>query len=326
MPAKSSKKTPATKTVPRPTAAKLADKPRRLRNAPRYKFRFRRQFSQPQPIVSVWRITRRTASILWQHKVLFLGLALIYGVLNLLLVRGFSGGTDVSQIKSDLSEVFKGNVGALASSMSIFVTLVSTSGNTSSSTGGAYQLFVVLVMSLAVIYALRMTLANEIIRLRDAFYQGMYPLIPFLLVLLVVALQCLPFLLGATIYNIAVSTGIAGDVGEQALWGILFLLLAGASVYMLCSSLFALYIVTLPGMTPMKALRSARELVRFRRWPIIRKLFFLPLVLLVAAAVIMLPVILVLPVLAQWLFFLLTMIGLVAMHAYMYVLYRELLP
>jgi hypothetical protein len=325
MPAKSSKK-PTAKPAARAIVAKATDKPRRLRDAPRYKFRFRRQFSQPQPIVSVWRITRRTASILWQHKRLFLGLAITYGLLNLILVRGFSGGTDVSQIKSDLGDVFKGNIGALASSMSIFVALVSTSGNTSSSTGGAYQLFVVLIMSLAVIYALRMTLAGEIVRIRDAFYQGMYPLIQFLLVLVVVALQCLPFLLGATIYSIVASTGIATDVGEQALWGILYLLLAGVSIYMLCSSLFALYIVTLPGMTPKKALRSARELVRYRRWPIIRKLLFLPLVLFVAAAVIMLPVILVVPVLAQWLFFLLTMIGLVAMHAYMYVLYRELLP
>jgi hypothetical protein len=288
-------------------------------------FRFRKRVSQPRPIVNVWRITRRTAGLLWRHKWLFLGLALIYGALNVVLVRGFSGGADVSQIKSDLGEVFQGNFGALASGVSIFVALVSTSGNTSSTTGGAYQLFVVLVMSLAVIYALRMSLASEIIRLRDAFYQGMYPLVPFLLVLLVVALQCLPFLLGATIYNIAISAGIATDIGQQALWGLLFAALASVSVYMLCSSLFALYIVTLPGMSPMKALRSARELVRYRRWPIIRKLLFLPLALLVFAAVIMLPVILVVPVLAEWLFFVLTMIGLVAMHAYMYVLYRELL-
>lgn len=325
MPTKTSQK-PSTKKPVRPVTAPESDKPRRLRQAPRYMLRFRKRVSQPQPIVSVWRITRRTAQILWQHKGLFLGLALIYGLLNLLLVSGFSGGADVSRIKSELSEVFKGNVGALTSSVSIFVALVSTSGNTSSATGGAYQLFVVLVMSLAVIYALRMSLAGEIIRLRDAFYQGMYPLIPFLLVLLVVVLQCLPFLLGATIYNIAISAGIATDIGQQALWGLLFAALASVSVYMLCSSLFALYIVTLPGMSPMKALRSARELVRYRRWPIIRKLLFLPLALLILAALIMLPIILVVPVVAQWLFFVLTMVGLVAMHAYMYVLYRELLP
>ena len=55
--------------------------------------------------------------------------------------------------------------------------------------------------------------------------------------------------------------------------------------------MFALYIVTLPDMTPMKALRSARELVRYRRWTVLRKVLFLPLMLLVVAAIIMVPII-----------------------------------
>ncbi len=288
-------------------------------------FRFRRRVSQPHRIESVWSVTKQAATILWRYKELFLWLSVAYGLLNIILVRGFSGGTDVSQLKSDFSHVFHGDFSALASSLTVFVSLVSTSGNTSSATGGAYQLFLVLIMSLATIYALRMSFAGNAIRLRDAFYQGMYPLVQFLLVLLVVAIQSLPFIIGATMYSVVVSTGIASDVGQQFLWAIGFAVLAGWSLYMLCSSLFALYIVTLPDMTPLKALRSARELVRFRRWPLIRKLVFLPLALLVAAAVIMLPVILLVPVVAQWLFFFLTMTGLVVAHAYMYTLYRELL-
>ena len=39
----------------------------------------------------------------------------------------------------------------------------------------------------------------------------------------------------------------------------------------------------------------------------------------------MVPIIIVLTPLAQWVFFLLTMFTLVAIHAYMYTLYRELL-
>jgi hypothetical protein len=39
----------------------------------------------------------------------------------------------------------------------------------------------------------------------------------------------------------------------------------------------------------------------------------------------MLPIIILLTSLAQWVFFLLTMFALVAVHAYMYTLYRELL-
>jgi hypothetical protein len=94
---------------------------------------------------------------------------------------------------------------------------------------------------------------------------------------------------------------------------------------MLSSSLFALYIVTLPDMTPLTALRSARQLVRYRRWTVLRKIFWLPVALLILAAVIMVPIIIWLTAIAQWVFFLLTMFSLVATHAYMYNLYRELL-
>ncbi|MEO6513843.1 MAG: hypothetical protein ABIR37_04105 [Candidatus Saccharimonadales bacterium] len=274
---------------------------------------------------SVWSITKTVARMLWLHKKVFLSLALIYGVLNLVLVRGFTGGLNVSDLKGQLDQAFSGHLAALATSATVFASLVSTSGNTSNSTGGAYQTFLLLIMSLAVIWALRMTLAGEAFRLRDSFYKGMYPLVPFLLVFVVIGLQLLPLVIGAGIYSLVVSSGIAVNAFQQILWGIGCAALVALSLYWLTASLFALYIVTLPNMTPRKALRSARELIRGRRLSVLRKLLFLPLALFLAAIVIMLPVILLAAPLAQWLFFLLTMCSLVVVHAYMYTVYRELL-
>jgi hypothetical protein len=94
---------------------------------------------------------------------------------------------------------------------------------------------------------------------------------------------------------------------------------------MVSSSIFALYIVTLPDVTPMQALRSARELVRYRRWSIARKVLFLPVSLLVIAAVIMVPVILLVTPASEWVFFILSMLSIAVIHSYMYSLYRELL-
>jgi hypothetical protein len=153
----------------------------------------------------------------------------------------------------------------------------------------------------------------------------MYPLVPFMLVLTVVGLQLVPMLIGSTLYVTVINGGIAVYAAEKILWGLLFIVLALLSLYMLASSLFALYIVTLPDMTPMKALRSARELVRYRRWTVLRKMLALPLILLLVAFVIMLPIIILAAPLARWVFFLLTMTALTAAHAYMYTLYRELL-
>lgn len=322
MPKKSGKTTPK-KNTEKAVAKPL--KPRRIKPG-RYKsLRLQQRIKHPVKLPSVWRITKRSALTLWEHKELFIGIALIYGFVNVSLAQGTSGGTDVSTLKDAFNQVFTGHLGFLASGLSIFAVLIGTAGNTSSQTAGAYQIFLAIIGSLAIIWALRLVVSGSRPRVRDAYYRGMTPLIPFLLVLLAIGLELLPLIIGSSLYSLVVNNGIAVDVVERLIWALLFGLLALLTFYMLSSSLFALYIVTLPDMTPVKALRSARELVRYRRWTVLRKLLFLPLILLVAAAVIMLPIIIVLTPLAQWSFFLLTMFSLVAIHTYIYTLYRELL-
>jgi hypothetical protein len=229
---------------------------------------------------NAWQLTRTTALTLWDNRRLFVGLTLVYGLLNLVLVQGLSSSTDMTSLKHTLSQAFTGHLGSVASSLSVFVVLVDSAGNSSSPTAGVYQLLLALIVSLAVIWALRQRLAGHQIRVRDAYYRGMYPLIPFILVLIVVGLQLLPLLIGSTLYSLVISNGIAVNFIEKLIWLLVFALLALWTLYMLSSSLFALYIVTLPDMTPLKALRSARELVRHRRWTVLRKILCLPVILL----------------------------------------------
>jgi hypothetical protein len=326
-----SKKTPKSSRKTSKTAAslpvsKIAPKPRRFKT-PKYKtFRLSKQIKHPQALPSAWKLSKQAAKLLWQHRKLIIGITLIYGLLNIILVRGFSGSTDVSELKNVLNQIFDGNWGHFASSLTIFALLVTSAGNTTSSTGGTYQLLLVLIISLALIWTFRQVLAGHTkVRVRDGFYRGMYPFIPFVLVLLVIGVQLIPLLVGSTLYSTVINNGIAVYAVEKFFWGLLFFLLALLSLYMICSSIFALYIVTLPDMTPMKALRSARELVRFRRWTVLRKVLFLPVALLIIAAIIMVPIITFATPAAQWLFFILTMLAVAAVHAYMYTLYRELL-
>jgi hypothetical protein len=274
---------------------------------------------------NVLSLTKRAALLLWQHKGLFAGIVIVYGLLNLILVQGLASNTDISSLKDTLNQAFTGHLHQLASGLAVFAVLVGSAGNGSSDTAGAYQVFLVLLTSLAVIWALRQVLAGQRLRVRDAYYRGVYPLVPFILVLCVIGLQLLPLVIGTGLYSIVVSNGIAIHAIERFFWGVLAVGLSALSLYWVCSSLFALYIVTLPDMTPIKALRSARELVRYRRVQIVRKVLWLPFVLFVAAAVVMVPIIILVTPLAQWIFFILTMFSLAAIHAYMYTLYRELL-
>jgi hypothetical protein len=181
------------------------------------------------------------------------------------------------------------------------------------------------LISLVTIWALRQVLAGRKIGVKESYYQGVYPLIPFTLVLLVMGLQLIPFAAGSWLYATIVSNGIAVTLAEKAVWTLLFFALSLLSLYMICSSVFALYIVTLPNMTPLKALRSARQLVLHRRSVVLRKILYLPLVLLLLGVVIMIPIVLLLTPIAEWVFFLLSMFVLIFVHAYMYTAYRELL-
>lgn len=313
------------KNKPAPSKA-AKDGPRRLKK-PTYKsFKLNKKIKPTQPkLPSAYKIFKAALRVVKDNKKLIFGIALIYALLTLILVNGFGSSLNVSELKDGLSEVTDGGLANLTIATTLFGALVTSAGNSVSATGGVYQSVLLVIFSLATIYSLRRIFAGETITIKDSFYKGMYPVIPFILVLLVIGLQLIPMAIGAWIYGLAISNNLAISAIEKGIWLMLFGLLATLSLYMVSSSIFGLIIVTLPDMTPLKALRSARQLVLHRRLLVIRKLLFLPIGLIFVAAIIMLPVLLWLTVIADWLFFVLTLLGTLFTLIYVYVLYRELL-
>ncbi len=318
------------KTPPKPqkSASKKAAPagPRQLKE-PKYKsFKLSKRIKiKREKLPNSFRLMGAALKILKQNWKVFLGVVLIYGVLNATLVQGFNAAGNLEQTKDGLSQTFGGNWGELGSSLAVFFYMLGSSGNTTNPTAGAYQFMLVFVVSLALIWLLRQAYAENKVRMRDGFYEGMAPLVKFLLVAVVIFLQIIPMAVGLGLYTLAVGGQIATMFVEQILWAFFALVTAIISLYMVSSSVFALYIVTLPEMTPLKALRSARELSANRRWSVLRKFFFLPVALLVMAAVIGFPVILFATPLAAWIFFALAMLLLPVVHSYLYTLYRAML-
>lgn len=280
----------------------------------------------PQPtLASPFRLLRDAAALMLRQWRVCLGILLIYGLSTTLLVQSFGAGGDVAGVKSVLQSAFNGQLGQFVSSVSVFAYLLGSSGNVTSPTAGAYQLMLTLITSLALIWTFRQAYASQKIRIRDTYYRGMYPLIPFVLVLVLAALQLLPFAIGAILYGMVTGNGIAVTMIEQILWAVVLGLSGLVSVYMLSSSIFGLYVVCLPDMTPFKALRASRDLVRYRRWAVVGRVLFLPFSLLLAGFIIMLPVIYFAAPAASLVFALLSMVGLAMVHGYLYRLYRELI-
>lgn len=274
---------------------------------------------------NAFKLSQKTWEVLRDNYKLFLSITVIYGLLSLLLVQGLSGLSDVSSLKNQLNQGLNGHLNSVSSSLNVFAVLLGSASSGSTQTSGTYQIILGLITSLVIIYSLRHVYSGAKIRLLDAYYKAMYPLIPFILVLLLVCVQLIPFIFGAALYSTVITNAIAVNFFEKLVFLVIFIVLAIITLYFLSSSLIALYIVTLEDMTPRKALRSAKELVKGRRLSVIRKIIYLPIVLLIIAGVLMLPFILWLSAIAAWVFFVLTMLSLSVIHAYMYTLYRELL-
>ncbi|HUC89753.1 MAG TPA: hypothetical protein VMR45_03040 [Patescibacteria group bacterium] len=305
--------------------ATSTDQPRRLK-APTYKSFQLQKRVKADKLPGSFRLLRMAFGTLRRHWKIFLGITVANALLTAVLVQGFSAvSLSDTNTTASLSQLLHGHVNQLGNSASLFVYLLGSSGQSLGGGASVYRLFVGLVVSLALIWALRQVYASHKARIRDSFYQGMTPLVPFIIVLIVICLQLLPFIIGLMAYSSVVSNGIAATEAEHVLWAVLFFLMTILSLYMISSSIFSLYIVCLPGLTPLAALKSAKQLVAHRRWEVMRKVVFLPIALLVLSALIIVPLILIAAPIAPTVFFILSVALLTIIHSYLYALYRAML-
>lgn len=293
------------------------------------RFKLRKRQKQPRPqypkLSSGLRLLIDSTQLVRQYWKLFGGIVIVYFILSGLLVGGFGARINIPELKDELSLSSSDFGGGVEIGAILFGVLLASSSGTTNERGAVYQSVVVILCSLAIIWALRQVMASKSVGVRDAFYKGMHPLVPFLLVLLIIAVQMIPFFIGGLVYTGATNAGVASTLPEQILWGSVFFLLTLLTLYFLSSSIIALYIVTLPDMRPMAALRSARGLVRYRRWTVMRKLLFMPFAIILLGALVTIPMAMYLTALVAWVFPVLSVTGFIIGHAYIYNLYRELL-
>lgn len=328
MPAKKALKNTSKKSSKQVKAPAKAPNGLRLRPLSRRQRKIRDKNNQKlKSLPKARQILAAAIKNLWDNKRFFGGILLVYGLLYILLVKGISANFQLGNLKQNLNDAFGGQLGTLNTGLALYGLLLGSAGSGVDATAGTYQTFLLITVSLALIWALRQThtAKSAKIKARDSYYKGMYPLVQFILVLFVIFLQLLPALIFSSLYSVGQNSGtFVGGLQQIISVGVLI----GAvllSLYWLSSSIFALYIVTLPDARPMASLRAAKKLVRFRRSLIIRKVVFLPIVMLLFSALVLVPLIIFLPVAAELLFVVFSVGSLALVHAYFYNLYRSLL-
>ena len=304
----------------------LADEVR-LRKKPKYKsFRLHKRVKHPAGPLPSWRVlTIKTVRLLVANKKNIFQFFIIYGVLYLVFVRGFSAPVDTDEIREAFESIGAEEVSSLATNFTVFGLIVQSTTNAGGDIAALYQLFLVMVSSLAFIWLFRQQQAGNAITMKDAFYKGMYPFIPFTLLVVLAGLQTIPATIGNFLFRTVTESGLAINTAEQTVWLLLMLLLFLLSLYLITSTIIALFIVTLPEMTPMLALKKAKELVTFRRFSVIRKVTALIAFVVFAYVILVFPVIFISSIAAQLVFFMLTLLMVPFAVGYLFVLYRELL-
>lgn len=269
-----------------------------LARRPHRSFRrtLRRDYVRALTMPGYWAFTAEVWRMLWSHKRTFLLLAVTYGVLNALLV-GLASQDTYSQLSDMLQElapnVLTDGAGKLGQAGILLAS--GAFGLFGQMPTDAQRIFAVLLGLMAwltAVWLLRAFIAGKQPKLRDGLYNSSAPLISSFLVSLVMILQLLPVAFAMIVLSAASAAGFAdGGIEAMLVWTVVGLL-SLLSVYWLTSSLIALVVVTLPGVYPMQALRTAGDLVIGRRGRILLRFAWGALCAAIAWGIVMVPVIL----------------------------------
>jgi hypothetical protein len=239
--------------------------------------------------VYVWRT-------LWANRRIFISLALVYAVITVLMV-GMASQDTYSTLKETLNtsggDFLAGVWGEVGKAGLLFISaLTGRFSQTLSDVQQVYVALITLMTWLTSIWLLRNILAGHKVKLKDGLYSSGSPILATFLVALLLLIQLFPAALALIGYVAAVSSGLlAGGVEAMLFWFAAGLLIA-LSLYWITSTFFALVIVTLPGMYPMQAIRTAGELVIGRRLRILLRLLWMAAGILISWGLIMIPMIL----------------------------------
>jgi len=268
-----------------------------LQRRPHRSFRLtrRRDYKRSFAMPGYWKFTGDVRRMLWNNKKLFLLVALVYAVMTAALV-GMASQDTYTQLQESLDStsnaVLEGNFGEISKAGLLLASgALGVLQQTPTDTQRIFAAFLGIFVWLTTIWLLRAIMAGKKPTLRDGLYNAGAPIVPTILVSSVAILQLLPIALAAIGFGAASTTGALNGIEAMVFW-VAAGLLALVSLYWIAGTIVALVVITLPGMSPMRAIRSAGDLVVGRRIRFLLRLLWSALLLLAIWVIVMVPIIL----------------------------------
>lgn len=283
--------------------------------------------------------THEVNKTLWQYRKIFLLLTAIYLLLYGVLV-GVQSQDTFTQLSQGLSEVGAeisgGEWGAVDQAGALLVSIATAGiGSETTEAQQIFAVFMFLLVWLTTVWLLRNLLAGHKVKLRDGLYNAGAPIVSTMLVLLLIVVQLLPVVSAVIGLSAASVSGLLESGAVAMFFWIAASLLGVLSLYWITSSLLAMIIVTIPGVYPYRAVRTAGDLVLGRRIRILLRWLWMLFMVALAWLAILIPAIFIdmglkalwpalewVPILPIALLFL-SVGSAIWISAYVYLLYRK---
>jgi len=150
----------------------------------------------------------------------------------------------------------------------------------------AYLSIAAIVMNLALIWTVVQIESGHKVKLADSYYKGTASFVRFLLVSMLIVVELVPLALGLLLYSVGVVGAAPGTVAlEKGFVGLLALLLAAPSLWLVNRSVLALIVAPATELAPIAAVRQSWRSVKGHSWQVLRRLGSLILAALLLVAI-----------------------------------------
>lgn len=252
----------------------------------------RRDYVRSLKLPSYVALTTLTFQTLRKHWRTFALLALLYTIVIIVIgaVTSQNSFADIRELLNGTTQESSGGVfgfgEAVLLALSTFASLPTTITVEQQIYLGIGGLFV----WLCTVWLLREYMLGRKPKLRDGLYSSGSPFIATVVVTFFIAVQLIPVGLMAIAYASLLSTGVIDSGFGSMIFWVAAAAAATLVLYWMTNTLFALVIVTLPGMYPLRAVRAAGDIVLGRRLRILYRLLWGALVIVLAWVAIAVPI------------------------------------
>lgn len=270
--------------------------PDRVKLHKSFKRSYREDYRREIEVPGITYHALKTFKVIFNNWKLFLPLLIIVVVMAIVFI-GLMNESTFQQFQQVLNQTTEqmgyGDIGYVAKAGLLLISTVTTGGLSSAAneTNTIFGVLIFLIIWLTTIFILRHRLAGHNIKLRDALYNSLTPMISSFVVFAIAVIQCIPIFLLVIVYSAAVQT----DFLSTPLYALAFFIFAAVMIilsgYLLSSSIIAFVAVSAPGLYPMQAMHTSSDLMMGRRVKFIIRIISLLLVLTITWVVVMLPLI-----------------------------------